>query len=96
MQFCIRDDDTNYFTLPEDLERAYGDLYQWGPISLAIIPFCRAGDSKAVPEKFRGRLFVHPLHENKSLIKYLRAGISKGRFDAMHHGYYHDEQNGKR
>ena len=26
MQFCIRDDDTSFFTSPDDLEAAYGDL----------------------------------------------------------------------
>jgi hypothetical protein len=95
MYFCIRDDDTSFFTSSDELERAYGEVSQWGPISLAIVPFCRAGTSKAVPEKFRGRWSVHPLHENRSLIEYLRTGISRGRFEAMLHGYYHYEPDGR-
>ena len=78
MYFCIRDDDTSFFTSPEELERAYGKVTQWGPVSLAVIPFCRAGFSKGVPEKFRGRWSTHPLHENRALVEYLRAGISEG------------------
>jgi hypothetical protein len=95
MYFCIRDDDTSFFTSPEDLERVYGEVSQWGPISLAVVPFHRAGTSKAVPEKFRGRWSVHPLHENRPLVDYLRTGISTGRFEIMLHGYHHDEPYGR-
>jgi peptidoglycan/xylan/chitin deacetylase (PgdA/CDA1 family) len=91
MYFCIRDDDTSFFTSPEQLEKAYGEITQWGPVSLAVVPFHRAGTSKGVPEKFRGRWTVHPLHENRELVEYLRSGVSKGRFEIMLHGYHHDE-----
>jgi hypothetical protein len=91
VHFCIRDDDTSFFTEPEDLEAVYGEVSKWGSISLAVVPFCRAGPSKGVPEKLRGRWSVHPLHENRSLVEYLREGTSKGRFEVMLHGYYHDE-----
>jgi len=91
MQFCIRDDDTSFFTSPEQLEHAYGELTQWGPISLAVVPFHRAGTSKGVPAKYRGRWSIPPLHENRSLVDFLRRGIAAGRYEAMLHGYYHDE-----
>ena len=91
MHFCIRDDDTSFFTTPDELEHAYGQVTQWGPVSLAVVPFHRAGTSKAVPEKFRGRGSVHPLHGNRPLVEYLRAGVSKGSFEIMLHGYHHDE-----
>lgn len=95
MYFCIRDDDTNFFTTPDDLEHAYGEISRWGPISLAIIPFCRPGTNRAVPEHVRDRLSIHPLHKNRSLVEYLRDGIAQGRFEAMLHGYHHDEEHGK-
>jgi hypothetical protein len=95
MYFCIRDDDTSFFTSPEDLENAYAEITRWGPVSLAVIPFCRAGFSKGVPQKFRGRWSTHPLHENRPLVEYLRAGISQGRFEIMLHGYGHDEPSGR-
>ena len=72
LRFCIRDDDTCFFTQPEQLEQAYGRITECGPVSLAVIPFCRAGTNKAVPEKFRGSGSVHPLHKNPALIEYLR------------------------
>lgn len=94
MHFCIRDDDTSFFTSPEDLERAYGEISRWGPISLAIIPFCRAGSSKGLPATHRMQWSIHPLHENTPLVDYLRHGIHEGRFEAMLHGYHHDEPDG--
>jgi len=92
--FCIRDDDTSFFTTPDDLEAAYGEVCQWGPVSLAVVPFHRAGTSKGVPEKYRGRWSVHPLHENRGLVAYLRQGVAAGRYEVMLHGYYHDEPDG--
>jgi Uncharacterized protein conserved in bacteria (DUF2334) len=93
--FCIRDDDTSYFTSPDELERAYGQVTKYGPISLAIIPFCRAGSSRGVPEKYRGGWSIHPLEENTALVQYLRQGIADGRYEAMLHGYHHDEPGTK-
>jgi hypothetical protein len=93
--FCIRDDDTSFFTSPDDLEHAYGEMTRWGPVSLAIVPFCRAGLSKGVPEAFRGSWSVHPLDENRPLVAYLRDRIRQGRFEPMLHGYFHDERHGR-
>lgn len=95
MYFCIRDDDTNFFTSPEDLEKSYGTIARWGPVSLAVVPFHKAGTSGAVPEKFRGRWTVHALHQNRALVGYLRQGIDKGKFEIMLHGYHHDGPNGQ-
>src|SRR5438093_13395451 len=94
MYFCIRDDDTSFFTSPEQLEQAYGQISQWGPISLAVVPFHKAGTSKGVPEKYRGRWTTHPLHENSELVTYLRGRIKEGRFEIMLHGYHHDTADG--
>jgi hypothetical protein len=96
MYFCIRDDDTSFFTSPDELERAYGQITKHGPVSLAIIPFCRAGTSRGLPVEHRDRWSVHPLEENKGLVNYLRQGIAAGRYEPMLHGYHHDEPSGKR
>ena len=95
MHFCIRDDDTSFFTSPDDLEDVYGEISRWGPVSLAVVPFHRAGTSKGVPKQFRGRWSIHPLHENRPLVDYLRAGVAMGRFEIMLHGYHHDEPDGR-
>ena len=95
LHFCIRDDDTCFFTTPDDLERAYGAITERGPVSLAVVPYCRAGSNKAVPEALRNAGSVHPLHENPALVRYLRHRVSAGRFEIMLHGYYHDDVHGQ-
>jgi peptidoglycan/xylan/chitin deacetylase (PgdA/CDA1 family) len=94
MEFCIRDDDTSYFTSPEILEKVYGDINRHGQVSLAVVPFHRAGTSGVVPERYRGRWTVHPLHENRELVDYLRERVSAGRYEIMLHGYHHDDPDG--
>lgn len=96
MHFCIRDDDTSFFTSPDELERAYGDITVHGPVSLAIIPFCRAGTSRGLPKESRDRWTVHPLEDNPALVSYLRNAIAAGKYEAMLHGYYHDEPGNRR
>lgn len=95
LHFCIRDDDTNFFTRPQELERAYGEITKRGPVSLAVVPFCRAGSSTAVPPDMRNTWSVHPLHENGPLVDYLRSRVAAGSFEIMLHGYHHDEPHGR-
>jgi hypothetical protein len=95
VQFCIRDDDTSFFTTPEQLNEVYGEVSRWGPASLAVVPFHRAGTSKGVPQKYRGRWSVHPLHDNRGLVDYLRRAVAERRYEVMLHGYYHDEADGR-
>jgi hypothetical protein len=74
------------------LESAYEGIS--GPISLAVIPFCRAGRSGFIPQQYRQKWSIHPIHENKALVEYLRKTVSQGRYEIMLHGYHHDEQDG--
>lgn len=93
MYFCIRDDDTSFFTSPDDLESAYGQIMKHGPVSLAIIPFCKAGTSKGLPEKYQKQWSINPLHKNGALVQWLRDRIAQGRIEPMLHGYHHDEED---
>ncbi len=90
MRFCVRDDDTSYFTSPEELEKVYSRWTRLGPVSLSVVPFVRAGNSRGVPPPHRGKWTVHPLQENRALVEYLRAGAGEGRYEIMLHGYHHD------
>jgi hypothetical protein len=91
--FCIRDDDTSFFTSPDELELAYGEITKHGPVSLAIIPFCKAGTSKGVPEQYRRQWSINPLHRNGALVEWLRNRIAAGTIEPMLHGYHHDEED---
>jgi hypothetical protein len=93
MYFCIRDDDTSFFTTPDELELAYKEILEYGPVSLAIIPFCKAGTSKGVPERYRRRWSINPLHKNGALVEWLRNRIATGHIEPMLHGYHHDEED---
>ncbi len=93
MYFCIRDDDTSFFTSPDELESAYGEIMKHGPVSLAIIPFCKAGTSKGLPEQYRRQWSVNPLHKNGALVQWLRNRIAAGSIEPMLHGYHHDEED---
>lgn len=89
MKFAIRDDDTCYFTKPEDLQEAYDFLTQ-GPVSLSIVP-------RTVPYHSRGSAPYgehpageYPITDNPALCAYLRQQIAAGRFDPLLHGYSHE------
>jgi hypothetical protein len=44
-----------------------------------------------VPADRRGTWTVHPLHDNRALVDYLRDKTARGEFEIMLHGYHHDE-----
>ena len=48
MKFAIRDDDTSYFTKPQELEEAFGDLTGI-PVSLSVIPNAKSNHGNVFP-----------------------------------------------
>ena len=95
MKFAVRDDDTNYFTKPEDLERVYKDIWDTVPVSLAVIPFVGGGRIESIPPEYWQGNKVFPLGENKKLVEFLKEQIARGRVSLMLHGYSHkDYPNG--
>ena len=89
MKFALRDDDTNYFTTPEELERVYGAYWGRLPVSLAMVPAHSATRSKAIPERHRRGDGEFPLGENTALVQYLRDRLATGFVAPMLHGYSH-------
>ena len=92
MKFVIRDDDTCFFTKPEELERAY-DFVTGGPVSLSIVPFavpihkdCVFPYGKDIPFAY------YPLADNGELVTYLKSGIKTNKWSALLHGYSHEYQ----
>ena len=47
MKVAIRDDDTCYFTAPDELERVYSDIWDRVPVCLAIVPVRLATNAAA-------------------------------------------------
>lgn len=87
MKFAIRDDDTSYFTKPEELEAAY-DFVKEGVISLSVVPMSVTNH--------RGNIFPYGkdllqkegnISKNESLVRYL---YKNSKYDLLLHGYSHE------
>lgn len=95
IRFAIRDDDTNYFTRPDDLEKVYGKIWGICPISIAAVPFHACTKSGAIPKEFWAGDEIFPIGENKELVKFLKRKIREKEISVMLHGYSHkDYKNG--
>jgi len=91
MFFSIRDDDTNYFTSPSDLENAYSEFWHFGPVSISVVPFQKGCNTKGVPVEYRQSGDVYPLEANADLLQYLREKVRAGQLEIMLHGYHHED-----
>jgi hypothetical protein len=95
LTFLIRDDDTNYFTKPEQLEECYSDVWDFCPISLSVVPFHGGTESGAIPKEYWSGNDMFPVGDNVYLVRFLREKIAEGKVYIMMHGYSHkDEQGG--
>jgi peptidoglycan/xylan/chitin deacetylase (PgdA/CDA1 family) len=92
MKFAIRDDDTCFFTKPEELERAY-DFVKDGPVSLSIVPFAVPIHTDCVVPYGKNIPFAcYSLADNRDLVEYLKNGIKANQWSVLLHGYSHEYQ----
>jgi hypothetical protein len=89
MRLAIRDDDTCYFTRPEELDRVYSH-FPGIPVSLAVTPFALKCENLGDPARFRQAAPPMPLGENGELVRYLAARIAEGRNSVLCHGHTHE------
>ncbi|HEX3244498.1 MAG TPA: DUF2334 domain-containing protein [Chloroflexota bacterium] len=94
MRFAIRDDDTSFFTAPEQLERVYGDTWDDIPISLAVVPFHASTRSGAVPPEYWTGDREFATADNDALVQYLQEQIQRNRVSVLLHGYNHKNYQG--
>lgn len=90
MKFAIRDDDTCYFTHPEELDRVYTRFWPGIPVSLAVTPFAVESFHLGDPIRFRQNTEPHALAANPELCAYLRERVASGQASIMLHGYTHE------
>ena len=90
MKFAIRDDDTSFFTKPDDLNNAY-DFLEEGCISLSVVPFSVPVHKdnvfpygKDIPYGF------YDLADNNELVEYLKENAKDGKYDILLHGFSHE------
>jgi hypothetical protein len=91
MKVALRDDDTCYFTAPEELEHVYRDVWDRIPVCLATVPFAIGYERKGIPREHwhSGRSF--PLAQNDTLVSFLQAQIARRRVSIALHGCTHED-----
>jgi predicted deacetylase len=90
LTFAIRDDDTSFFTRPEDLTRVYGGIWDEAPVSLSVVPFQGRTKTKAIPPGYwTAGTELYPIGDNRELVAFLREQKTRGRISIMLHGYSH-------
>lgn len=90
MRFAIRDDDTSYFTRPEELDRLWGSFMPHVPVSLAVVPRSLEPFHLGDPERFYQGNQARALTENPELVAWLRSNLAARRIGVMCHGYTHE------
>ena len=95
--FAIRDDDTSFFTSPDELEAVYSGFFGRVPIALAIVPYSVPQHRFKTFDPTRDSHEQLALGSNKELVTWLRKKIKLGHVDVMLHGYNHQYKfiNGK-
>ena len=91
MKVAIRDDDTCYFTAPEELERVYGDVWDRVPVCLATVPFAIGYERAGIPPAHWHSGEAWPLDRNGDLVAFLKSAGTKGRVTIALHGFTHED-----
>lgn len=104
MRFAIRDDDTNYFTTPEDLEHCYKDIWHEYPPTLCLISKVKGKWSHWVHQIYKDRHDTdwdawtkddtpYPIEGNGALIDFLSKHIKDGKLDVAYHAKHHRNED---
>jgi predicted deacetylase len=90
MKFAIRDDDTSFWTKPEELEAVYNEIWKKGLIvSLSLIPFAVRSYNCGDQDKFYQDEKQKLIGENRELIEFLQEKIRENKISIMLHGFSH-------
>ena len=90
MRFAIRDDDTSFFTRPEELDRLWGEFLPYIPISLAVVPVSLEPFHLGDIGQYYQSTEQHPLGENPDLVSWIRSHIADGSVAVSANGIFVD------
>lgn len=90
MFFAIRDDDTCFFTKPDDLDKAYDFMDREGVVSLSTVPYTFPYHKDNNPYGVEAESKYYDIAMNTDLIDYLKANIAEEKYEIMLHGYTHE------
>lgn len=104
MRFAIRDDDTNFFTTPEQLSDSYSEIWDIVPPSLCVITKVKGNWPKWVEHIYRHKQNtdwqaweqdneVHPIHDNEALISFLKTMVHAKKVDICFHAKHHRNED---
>jgi predicted deacetylase len=91
MKIAIRDDDTCYFTAPEELEQVYGDVWDRVPVCLATVPFAIGYARAGIPHEHWQSGEAFALERNPALVAALKELTASRRVTIALHGYTHQD-----
>lgn len=91
MKVAIRDDDTCYFTAPDELERVYSDVWDRVPVCLATVPFAVGYERSGIPREHWHSGQKCALELNAELVEYLKQLRQANRVTVALHGYTHED-----
>ena len=91
MRIALRDDDTCFFTSPDELERVYRTVWDTVPVCLATVPFAVGYPRAGIPEREWHSGRACPLADNPDLVAWLRERLAEGRVTIALHGYTHED-----
>jgi hypothetical protein len=90
MKYFIRDDDTSFFTSKKDLVDAYSDIWIYGPVNLAVIPYVVKTENHGIIGKYvQDPSIEYFIGDNVELVCFLKELIEENKITIMLHGFNH-------
>ena len=89
VRLAIRDDDLNFFSSYEDVERVYAPIKDI-PISFAIIPAVMDCNPEGLCAETKVNKTPEYIGNNKELIEWLKVGLEDHKLDVLMHGITHE------
>lgn len=104
MRFAIRDDDTNYYTQPEDLQRCYGDIWNDFAPTLSLISKVKGNWLYWVHQIYKDKHqtdwtawtndnTIYPIENNAALVQFMKEKIAEGKLDISFHAKHHRNED---
>lgn len=88
VKLAIRDDDLNFFTKVDDLEKVYGPI-SYFPISYAVIPTVMDVSTVGKCPETRGNSMPMWIGENHDICNWLKEKLRRNECDILMHGITH-------
>ncbi len=104
MRFSIRDDDTNFYTTPQELENCYGDIWEEFAPTLSLISKVKGNWLYWVHQIYKDKHNTdwqawkddnasHPIEDNKELVSFLKEKVKEGKLDIAYHAKFHRNED---